>query len=114
MKWIQNEELKSSFRSTCLYLDGGLKNVTESAVVSQGTLDEVAVLQSTKNEADSRIILHSIYSFQKEGSERLDIDANDTDVIVSCVYYVLHHFKNFLKCGCDHTIQLPLDPSDGK
>ncbi|KAK3888060.1 hypothetical protein Pcinc_007850 [Petrolisthes cinctipes] len=88
MKWSHDEELKSSLGSTCLYLGGGLKNVTESVVVSKGTVSEVAELQqSTQNEADTMILLHSIYSFQKERTERVVIYANDTDVIVSCVYY---------------------------
>ena len=86
MKWSQDEELKL-LGSTCLYLGGGFKNVTESVVVSKGTVNEVAELQFTQNEADTRIILHSIYSFQKEGSERVVIYANDTDAIFSCVYY---------------------------
>ena len=87
IKWSQDEELKSSLGSICLYLGGGFKNATESVLVSKGTVNEVAELQSTQNEADTRIILHSIYSFQKEGSERVVIHVNDTDVIVSCVYY---------------------------
>lgn len=43
--------------------------------------------ESTHQEADTRVILHSVYSVQNEGVERVIIHANDTDVIITCVYY---------------------------
>ena len=50
---------------------------------------DVAALESTQQEADTRVILHSIHGVQKEDVERIIIHTNDTDtVVISCVYYV--------------------------
>ena len=51
-------------------------------------MTDVAALESTQQEADTRVILHSIHSVQKEDVERNTINTNDTDtVVISCVYY---------------------------
>ena len=48
----------------------------------------VATLESTQQEADTIVILHSIHSVQKEDVERVIIHTNDTDtVVIACVYY---------------------------
>ena len=48
----------------------------------------VAALESTQQEAETRVILHSIHSVQKEDVERIIIHTNDTDnVVISCMYY---------------------------
>ena len=43
-------------------------------------------LESTQEEADTRLILHTIYAAQN-GSQRVVIHTNDTDVIVMAIYY---------------------------
>ena len=42
----------------------------------------MAALESTQQEADTRVVLHSIYSVQNEDVERIIIHANDTDIVV--------------------------------
>ena len=50
--------------------------------------DDVAALESTQQEADTRVILHSIHSVQKEDVEQIIIHTNDTDTVgISCMYY---------------------------
>ena len=64
-------------------LGGGFKDETKSVLVT-----DVAALESTQQEADTRVILYSIHSVQKEDVERIIIHTNDTDtVVISCVYY---------------------------
>ncbi len=99
MKWSQDEELviiqfnmpiPRWWFQECYWMCCGLKRYSEwscrAAVHSKWSRHQ--------------IILNSTYIFQQEGSEQVVIHANDTDVIVSCVYYALHSLKNFLKCGC--------------
>ena len=50
-------------------------------------MTDVAALESPQQEADTRVVLHSIYSVQNEDVERIIIHANDTDIVVICVYY---------------------------
>ena len=50
-------------------------------------MTDVAALESTQQEADTRVVLHSIYSVQNEDVERIIIHANDTDIVIICVYY---------------------------
>ena len=69
-------------------LGGGFKDETKSVLVTAGIVTDVAALESTQEEADTRVILHSIHSVQKEYVERIIIHTNDTDtVVISCVYY---------------------------
>ena len=48
---------------------------------------DVPALESTQQEADTRIILHTLYSVKNEGVDRVVIHANDTDIINLCLYY---------------------------
>ena len=48
---------------------------------------DVPALESTQQEADTRIILHTLYSVKNEGVDRVIIHANDTDIINLCLYY---------------------------
>lgn len=73
--------------STRLYLGGGFNEETKSVLITDGTVTDVADLETTHQEADTRVILHFVYSVQNEGVERVIIHANDTDVIITCVYY---------------------------
>ena len=69
-------------------LGGGFKDDTKSVLVKAGIVTDVAALESTQQEADTRVILHSIHSVQKEDVERIIIQTNDTvTVVISCVYY---------------------------
>ena len=50
--------------------------------------------ESTQEEANTRVILHSVYSFQNEGVEQVITHGNDTDTIR--VYYastLLRHLQ---------------------
>ena len=70
------------------WCDGGFKDETKSVLVTASIVTVVAALESTQQEADTRVVLHSIYSVQKEDVERIIIHTNDTDtVVISCVYY---------------------------
>ena len=62
-------------------LGGGFKGEAKSVLVT-ATLIDVAALESSQQEADARVILHYIYSVQKEYVERIIIHANDTDTVV--------------------------------
>ena len=85
--WCDEEQLEPTLSSTRLYLGGGFKAETKSVLVTAGTVTDVAALESTQQEADTRVILHAIYSVQNEDVERIIIHANDTDIVVICVYY---------------------------
>lgn len=85
--WSEDEQMEPSMGSTRLYLGGGFNEETKSVLITDGTVTDVADLESTHQEADTRVILHSVYSVQNEGVERVIIHANDTDVIITCVYY---------------------------
>ena len=69
-------------------LGGGFKDETKIVLVTAGIVTDVAALESTQQDADTRVILHAIHSVQKEDVERIIIHTNDTDtVVISCVYY---------------------------
>ena len=69
-------------------LGGGFRDEMKSVLVTADIVTDVAALESTQQEADTRVILHSIHSVQKEDVERIIIHTNDTDtVVISCVYY---------------------------
>ena len=53
--------------STRLYLGGGFKEETKSVLISNSSVMDIAALESTQEEADTRVILHSMYSVQNEG-----------------------------------------------
>ena len=56
-------------------------------------MTDVAALESTQQEADTGVRLHSIHSVHKEDVERIIIHTNDTDtVVISCVYYAVERF----------------------
>ena len=76
-RWCDEEQLGSGF-----------KDETKSILVTAGIVTDVTDLESTQQEADTRVILHSIHSIQKEDFERIIIHTNDTyTVVISCVYY---------------------------
>jgi len=91
--WCQEEIKGPSIRASQLYLGGGFKEETKSVLVTDGRVTEVADLESSQQEADTRVILHSVYSFQHEAVNRVVIHANDTDVIVMAIYYAASLLK---------------------
>ena len=72
--------------STQICLGGGFKEETKTLLVSSEEISPLLELESTQEEADTRLILHSIYEAQN-GSQRVVIHTNDTDVIVMAIYY---------------------------
>ena len=54
-KWCEKEKLKSALDQTHLYLGGGFKEETRNV----GSIEDVPALESTQQEADTRIILHT-------------------------------------------------------
>jgi len=64
--WSQDEQLAQSIGSTRLYLGGG-SGKKQSVLITNGTVADVAELESTQQEADTRMILHLVYSVQHEG-----------------------------------------------
>ena len=84
-------------------LGGGFRDKTKSVLVTAGIVTDVAALESTQQEADTRVILHSIHSVQNEDVERIISHTNDTDtVVISCVYYastLLRDLSELSKCG---------------
>ena len=77
-----------------LYLGGGFLDETKSVKISGDVVIPIVELESTHEEADTRVILHSIYSVQHDHVERLIIHANDTDVIVLVIYYASNLLKD--------------------
>ena len=77
-RWCEEEQL-----------GGGFKDETEGVLVTTGIVADVAALESTQQEADTRVILHSIYSVQNEDVERIITHANDTDTVVRAYMCVL-------------------------
>ena len=74
-------------------------------------MTDVAALESTQQEADTRVVLHSIYSVQNEDVERIIIHANDTDIVViMCIlrFNVAERFAGTV--GSHRTRQLSTNP----
>ena len=86
------------------HLGFGFKDETKSVLVTAGIVTDVAALESTQQEADTRVRLHSIHSVQKEDVERIIIHTNDTDtVVISCVYYAVERFVGTVYVGSHRT-----------
>ncbi|KAK1900297.1 Mitochondrial import inner membrane translocase subunit TIM21 [Dissostichus eleginoides] len=93
-KWCEDEQLEPGLGSTHLYLGGGFKEETKSVVLTAGSVMDVPALESTQQEADTRIFLHTLYSVQNEEVDRVVIHANDTDIITTCLYYGATHLSD--------------------
>ena len=87
--WSNEEQLTPTLGLTRLYLGGGFKEETKC-----GSVTNVSDLESTQQEADTRVILHTIYSVEIEDVDRIIIHANDTYIIVMCVYYACTLLSN--------------------
>lgn len=93
-KLCQDELQSSSPDSTKMYLGGGFSEETKSVMLQHGSVTAVPALESTHEEADTRIILHTLYSFQVDKVERVIVHSSDTDVIVLCIYYASTMLKD--------------------
>lgn len=85
--WSKSEQLAQALGSTRLYLGGGFEEETKSVVLTKSSVTNILGLESTQQEADTRVILHTIYSVQNDSVDRVIIHGNDTDIIIMCVYY---------------------------
>ena len=85
--WCDEEQLEPTLSSTRSYVGGGFKDETKSALVTAGTVTDVAGFGI--NTASGRYESHirSIYSVHNKDVERIIIHANDTDIVEICVYY---------------------------
>ena len=68
-------------------MGGGFREETKSVLLTNGLVSSVPQLELTQEEADTRIILHAIYSVKEEKAERIIVHSSDTDVFVLCIYY---------------------------
>ena len=86
MCFLSEKWSSTSQYSIPLYLSGGFTDQTVTMVVT----DEPKVapeLSSRYEEADMRIMKHAQYVADVLGAERIVVHANDTDVIVLCIYF---------------------------
>ena len=90
-------------------LGGGFKDDTKSVLVTAGIVTDVAALESTQKEADTRVILHFIHSVQKEDVERIIIHTNDTYTVV--ISYMCDPARKRLKSR--HSFLHSVEPLDG-
>ena len=68
-----------------IILAGGFENDEDVKVVSTSFVDNLTNLYSDQEEADTRLVLHSIHL--AESHSRVVIRCDDTDVLVLLVYY---------------------------
>lgn len=88
--WIQAETSELTNGATSkpkLYIGGGFKTSTKTMLLSQGTVTPIPELESTQEEADTRIVLQAMYAASVDGCDKLIVHANDTDVIVILLYH---------------------------
>ena len=62
VRWCDEGQLEPTLKSTQLYLGDGFKDESKGVLVTAGTVTDVAALESTQQEAYTRVILYSIYS----------------------------------------------------
>lgn len=70
-----------------LYLSGGFTDETTTMMVDDHGATEIPALSSTHEEADTRMILHILYSAEILNASRIVVHTNDTDVVILCIYY---------------------------
>lgn len=78
---------------TKVYLGGGFCDKTKTLLITPNNVQPVTELNSTQEEADTRVFLHAIHSAQHDGIERVVIHANDTDITVLAIYYSSNHLN---------------------
>ena len=57
--WCKEEQINLSIGSTKSYIGGGFKDETRSVLITAGTVTNIADLESTQQEADTKVILHA-------------------------------------------------------
>ncbi|XP_052128446.1 uncharacterized protein LOC127750548 [Frankliniella occidentalis] len=87
--FISNEIMSANFLDTTVVVAGGF---ADELKVAANTEMDCASLQSTHEEADTRLILHAVNSAHR----RVVVSARDTDVFVLLV----HHFKRMTCNEC--------------
>ena len=70
-----------------LILAGGFASIDTTVMVHNGQASPIIELESTQTEADTRLILHAIYSAQKKNVERIVFMCSDTNVVENAIYY---------------------------
>lgn len=93
-KWSESDSTHLTLGSLQLYLGGGFDEETKSVLIAAQSQVPVPELESTQEEADTRLILHIVHSVRTEGVNRVIVHANDTDVIVLCIYYAATHLQD--------------------
>ncbi|XP_030833483.1 uncharacterized protein LOC105441519 [Strongylocentrotus purpuratus] len=93
-KWCENKHLDDNVGPTHLYLGGGFTEETKTVLITRESVMDVPALESTQKEADTRVILHTLYSVQNDKVERVVIHANDTDIIITCLHYGATYLKD--------------------
>ena len=93
-EWCQREHLRSILGTKYLLFSGGFQEETKSVVIRDNAVKSVLELDSTQKEADTRIILHSIFALKTEDTERIITKANYTDVVTLCIYYAATYLKD--------------------
>ena len=83
MSWSNARDL----RNIKLLLAGGFSDKRTTLLVNQHATHNVVELDSNHEGADSRVILHVLYSFECLQAERVVVWSSGTDVIVMCIYY---------------------------
>ena len=66
-----------------IYLGGGFTEEVRSMLIAKESLMNVPALKSTQKDADTRVILHNLYSAPNDRVKRVVIHVNDTDIIIS-------------------------------
>ena len=69
------------------FIAGGFDGATRTVMVSEGHTEDVTLLQCNHEDADTRMVVHALYSIHILNAERIVLHCNDTDVIVLCIYY---------------------------
>ena len=88
----------------------GLLKVNGSYISRDGFAADVSELELTQKEADTRIILHCIYSMQNLQTTLIPVNANGTGVTVlcTCKAAMLLSVLQELKMGTEHDKHLPI------
>ncbi len=103
--WYQKLKLHLWIVSICILEVYFVRKKQRQLILIRVLLPLSLNLNPTQEEADTRIVLHAIYSANHEHTERLVIHSNDTDVIchLSMLYSILY-WRIFQKYGLEQTV----------
>ena len=92
-KWEKDKQLHSSFATTKLYLGGGFEEESKSVLVEGSIVTPIHDLESTHEEADTRMIFHAYvadaYISNAGVNGCIIINSTDTDILA----LLLHYYK---------------------